>query len=80
MYHIDSMKMLTATAFRKNLYELLKHIEEKPIFFTYKGEKYSVVPAMEAAHLSLLKNNTPKMTRDEIVAMIRKGRDYASGD
>ena len=74
------MKMMTATALRKDLYDLLKHVDEKPIFFTYKGQKYSVVPAMDAVRLALIKNNKEKMTRAEIVAMIRKGRDYASGD
>lgn len=41
-------KLLTATDLRKNLYSILKHIDETPIFFTYKGKKYSILSESES--------------------------------
>ena len=68
------MKSITASRLRKELFSIMKHIHEKPVFFTYKGERFSILPERERIRIGLAHTNLKPLSRSEIRVAINAGR------
>ena len=54
----------------------MKHIHEKPVFFTYKGERFSILPERERIRIGLIDTNLKKLSRKEIQTAIDGEKKY----
>ena len=72
------MESITASRLRKELFSIMKHIHEKPVFFTYKGERFSILPERERIRIGLIDTNLKKLSRKEIQTAIdgKKSIEY----
>ena len=52
----------------------MKHIHEKPVFFTYKGERFSILPERDRIRIGLAHTDLKPLSRNEIQATINAGR------
>ena len=59
-----------ASLLRKDLFSIMKYIHEKPVFLTYKQERFSIFPERERIRIGLIDTNFEKLSRKEIQAAI----------
>ena len=52
----------------------MKHIHEKPVFFTHKGERFSILPERERIRIGLAHTDLKPLSRSEIQTAINAGR------
>lgn len=70
------MESITASRLLKELFSIMKHIHEKPVFFTYKGERFSILPERERIRVGLIDTNLKKLSRKEIQTAIDGEKKY----